>query len=66
MSTRRDTYKYHFKVGSKIVHRGITSDLARREREHRQSFRYGHIRQIGRRTSREGALRWEKEGGPAW
>lgn len=66
MSTRRDTYKYHFKVGNKTVHRGITSDLARREQEHRQSFPDGHIRRIGRRTSREGALRWEREGGPAW
>ena len=27
----RDTYKYHLKRGGKIVHRGITNDLNRRE-----------------------------------
>ena len=31
MSKRRDTYKYYFKVGNKIVHGGITGDLERRE-----------------------------------
>ena len=35
MSKPRSIYKYHFKVGNKIVHRGITSNLERREREHK-------------------------------
>ena len=35
----RDTYKYHFKKGNKIVHTGITDDLERREQEHKQEFR---------------------------
>jgi hypothetical protein len=34
MAKRRDTYKYQFKVGSKIVHGGITDDLEHREQEH--------------------------------
>ena len=29
----RDTYKYQFKIGNKIVHGGITDDLERREGE---------------------------------
>lgn len=36
MATNRDTYKYHFKKGNRIVHIGITNDLERRETEHRQ------------------------------
>ena len=31
---KRDTYKYEFKIGNKIVHKGITDDLPRREGEH--------------------------------
>ena len=38
----RNTYKYRFKVGGKVVHCGITSDLARREREHRRRWPTGH------------------------
>ncbi len=30
----RDTFKYHFKRGNKILHGGITNDLERREGEH--------------------------------
>ena len=57
----RDTYKYHFKVGNKIVHGGITDDLDRREQEHQQKWRKGHIKQVGRRTTEEAAREWEKD-----
>ena len=63
MPTDRDTYKYHFKMGNKIVHTGITNDIDRRRAEH-QSKRgqsKGHIKQIGVRTTREAALVWERE-----
>ena len=63
MTKRRDTYKYHFKVGNKIVHRGVTLDLERREREHQQIWPDGEITQIGHRTTREAALEWERKGG---
>jgi len=63
MPTYRDTYKYHFKMGRKIVHSGITNDLERREAEHRRERgrRSGHIKQVGYRTTRENALAWERE-----
>ena len=63
MSNNRDTYKYHFKVGNRIVHRGITNDLERREAEHRQEPRQskGHIKQVGNRTTRDAALAWERD-----
>ena len=63
MSNNRDTYKYHFKVGNRIVHIGITNDLERREAEHRQQpgWSDGHIEQVGNRTTRENALAWERE-----
>lgn len=60
LSMPRDTYKYQFKVGNKVVHRGITHDLERREQEHKQSSSKGHIRQVGRRTTRQAADRWKK------
>ena len=62
-TSNRDTYKYHFKVGNKIVHRGITYDLVRREQEHQLEWPNGHIVQIGNRTTRDAALEWERNGG---
>ena len=61
--TERNTYKYHLKKGREVVHRGITNDLDRREAEHQQDYPGAEIKQIGRRTTREAALRWEREGG---
>lgn len=58
----KDTYKYHLKQGRKVVHRGITYDLARREAEHQQDYPGSGIEQVGRRTSREAALNWERKG----
>jgi len=59
----RDTYKYHLKDGRRIVHRGITNDLNRREQEHRTEYPGSKIGQVGRRTTREAALEWERNGG---
>lgn len=58
---KRDTYKYHFKVGNKIKVSGITNDLERREAEHRQQYPSGHIKQQGNRTTKEAARRWEDD-----
>lgn len=63
MPGQRDTYKYHLKEGKKVVHRGVTNDLTRRLAEHKERFPDSHIEQVGRRTSREAALKWEREGG---
>ncbi|MFQ5842918.1 MAG: hypothetical protein ACE5I8_10820 [Thermodesulfobacteriota bacterium] len=60
MPKPRDTYKYHFKKGNKIVHRGITDDLDRREQEHRQKWPKGHIKQVGRKTTEDAAREWEE------
>lgn len=63
MATDRDTYKYHFKIGNKIVHTGITYDIDRREAEHKreQGWGKGHIKQVGLRTTRGAATEWEQE-----
>ena len=60
---KRDTYKYQFKVGNKIMHGGLTKDLARREAEHQLKWPNGHIKQVGHRTTEEAARNWEKENG---
>lgn len=57
----RDTYTYSLRQGRKIVHRGITNDLERREREHQEQFPNSKISQVGNVKTREGALKWEAE-----
>lgn len=63
MSQERDTYKYQVKIGKKIVHRGITKDLERRAAQHKALRPKSHVAQIGRRTTWERALDWERRGG---
>ena len=60
---KRDTYKYLFKVGNKIVHGGRTNDLERREQEHQLRWPNGHIKQVGNRTTEQAARKWEEEHG---
>lgn len=59
----RGTYKYNLKDGKRIVHRGITKDLSRREQEHQAEYLGARIRQVGRRATREAALEWERNRG---
>ena len=63
MSKPRDTYKYQFKVGNKIVHAGITNDLERREAEHQEKWPGGHIKKVGIKTTEDAARKWEKKKG---
>ncbi len=58
---KRDTFRYHLKVGRKVVHRGITYDLERREAEHQREFPGGLIAQVGQKTTRESGLKWERK-----
>ena len=56
----RDTYRYHFIQGDRIVYSGITTDLKTREREHKQRFgEDGRIKQVGPATTRDTGLVWE-------
>ena len=61
MAGKRDTYKYHYKVGRKIVHSGKTDDLERREGEHQGRWPGGHIFQVGHRTTEKAAREWEEK-----
>ena len=61
MPEPRDTYRYHLKEGNKIIHTGITEDLARREAEHQQERPNSHIVQQGPRVTHESGLKWEAE-----
>ena len=60
MGKPKNTYKYVLKDGVKVVHIGITTDLQRRESEHRQQYPRSHVVQIGRRTTQEQARQWER------
>lgn len=55
----RDTYKYRFKRGGRVVRSGITNDLDRRQKELQRQHRGGTIEQVGNRTTREAARNWE-------
>ena len=57
----RTTYRYRFKVDGRIVHCGITTDLARREHEHRRRWPAGCIEQVGPAATREEAWDWERQ-----
>ena len=63
MPIDRICYRYHFKLGNKIVHTGFTYDIDRRENEHRRKpgWGKGHIFQVGLRTTRDAAVEWERE-----
>lgn len=63
MSKKRDTNKYLFKVGNRIMHGGITKDLERREQEHKVEWPKGHILKVGHKTTEEAARKWEEEKG---
>lgn len=54
------TFKYHFKLGNKIVHSGITNDLDRREGEHQVKWPTGHIKKVGNVTTEKAARDWEE------
>ncbi len=58
----KDTYKYHMRDGNRVVHRGVTNDLERRESEHRATWPTANIKQVGRITTKKAALKWEREG----
>lgn len=56
--------KYVMKVGNCIVHGGITKrPLNVREKEHQRKWPNAHIEKVGRKTTEEGARKWEKDNG---
>lgn len=55
------TYKYRLKVNDRVVHQGITTDLRRREQEHRRRWPTARIEQVGEATSHREAWEWERE-----
>ena len=63
MPTNRVTYKYHFKLGNKIVQTGITNNIDLREMEHQKepNRSKGHIFEVGHRTTYENAVEWLRE-----
>jgi len=58
--TNRNYKKYELKNGSKVVYRGITNDLERRETEHAQDKKFTSMKQVGRACSEQSARKWEQ------
>lgn len=60
----RDTYKYRLRRGNKLVPQhpyGITDDLKRRRAELKHEFPGARTEKVGNKTTREGALQWERK-----
>ena len=59
----RNIRRYHYWWRGKVVHRGVTKDLEKREQDHKQKWPGGHIQQIGPSVTKDTSLKWEREGG---
>ena len=57
----RDTCRYKLIKGGRVVYRGVTDDLDRRESQHREKFPDTQVEQVGRVTTRKDALQWLAE-----
>lgn len=57
----RDTYKYHVIAGNRVVYGGTTKSLKHREQEHKKKRPKGRVVQVGHRTTKEAAQRWERD-----
>lgn len=58
----RDTNKYTVRRGRTKIKAGVTNDLERREAELKQELGDDiKVTKEGNKTTREGALRWERE-----
>lgn len=57
----RNTYRYQLKVGDNVVLYGFTTDLRRREREHRRRWPQAEVEPIGGPTTHREAWEWERQ-----
>lgn len=57
----RNHVKYRYKQGNTDSHTGITTNPARRQAEHQRANPGGHLKQVGRRVTKESALKWERD-----
>lgn len=57
----RNTYRYQLKVGDRVVYYGFTTDLQRREREHRRRWPSAAIEPLGEPTSHREAWEWARK-----
>ena len=57
----RNTFKCNFRANGKIVHSGITTDLARRKTEHQIRWPEGCIEKVGTANTHRKAWYWAKE-----
>ena len=60
-AVQRDWYRYDFRVGSTLIHSGVTQDPAGRETEHRKLWPRGRLIVIGAPITTRAAREWERE-----
>lgn len=59
----KDTYKYHVKIGQKVIDRGFCLNLIEKENEYKIKYPGCHLDQIGRICSYRSAIKWLHDGG---
>lgn len=60
MSKKRDTYNYNLKKGNKVVYKGTTNDLTKREQEHQADGKdFDKIEKVGKAKTSDGAKKEE-------
>ena len=58
---KRDTVNYNMKRGNKVVYKGITNNLEKREAEHRRDGKdFTSVQQVGRKKTSVGAKKEEE------
>ena len=53
--------KYNYKQDNRVSHTGITKDPIRRQAEHQRADPGGHLKKVGNRVTKSGALNWERD-----
>ncbi len=62
MAEKRETFNYNLKVGNKVVYKGITKDLGKREREHKNDGKeFDKIEKVGRVKTESSASKTEAD-----
>lgn len=58
----KNTYRYYVMQGDKVIERGKTYDLVRREAEVQEAFPGARLKQVGDLVTWEQAIKWERKG----
>lgn len=59
MYQEKSIYRYFLKEGDKIVYAGVTNDIERRTKEHKEENAQCSVVRVGDRVTQYEAVKWE-------